>query len=199
LRLCSFGPFTHRTLFNARPEQAGKVTDFDLYQKIFESPCLNIFITKRGREALMLGFYRSTGFLAATMVAAIVVIGTLSQSYAATGSVRFHIVKAGFIFGVGGGSGALNFKGRTYRLGIGGINVGTIGASAVDLVGTAHNLRTAADIVGTYTQSSAALAVVGGGRVATLQNANGVVIKVRGPAVGLEASLSLSGITISMQ
>ena len=64
----------------------------------------------------MLGFYRSTRFLAATMVAAIMLIGTLSQSYAATGSVRFHIVKAGFIVGVGGGSGALNFKGRTeYR------------------------------------------------------------------------------------
>jgi hypothetical protein len=188
-----------RAPFNARPEKAGKVTDFDLYQKIVEFPCLNIFLTKRGREAFMLGFYRSTRFWSATMVAAIMLIGTLSQSYAATGSVRFHIVKAGFIVGVGGGSGTLNFKGRTYRLSVGGINVGTIGASAVDLAGTAHNLRTAADIVGTYTQSSAALAIVGGGRVATLQNANGVVIKVRGPAVGLEASLSLSGITISMQ
>jgi len=122
-----------------------------------------------------------------------------SRTYADNGSIRMRISKVGFIVGVGGGSGTLNFKGRTYRLGIGGINVGTIGASAVDLAGTAHNLRTAADIVGTYTQSSAALAVVGGGRVATLQNANGVVIKVRGPAVGLEASLSLSGITISMQ
>jgi hypothetical protein len=51
--------------------------------------------------------------------------------------------------GAGGGSGTLNFKGRNYRLSIGGINVGTIGASVVDLVGTASNLRTAADIVGT--------------------------------------------------
>ena len=147
----------------------------------------------------MLSFYRSIKFCAATMVAAIMLIGTLSQSQAATGTVRFHIVKAGFIIGVGGGSGVLNFKGRNYRLSIGGINVGTIGASAVDLVGTATNLRTAADIVGTYTQSSAALAVVGGARVATLQNVNGVVIRVRGPAIGLEASLSLSGMTISMQ
>jgi len=147
----------------------------------------------------MLSFYRSTRFLAATIVAAIMLTATPSQSYAATGSVRFHIVKAGFIVGIGGGSGTLNFRGRTYRLGIGGINVGTIGASAVDLVGTAQNLRTAADIVGAYSQTSAGLAVVGGGRVATLRNANGVVIRVRGPAVGLEASLSLSGMTISMQ
>ena len=147
----------------------------------------------------MLGFYHPTRICAAIMLAAIMLTGTLSPSYAETGAVRFHIVKAGFIIGAGGGSGTLNFKGRNYRLSIGGINVGTIGASAVDLVGTASNLRTAADIAGTYTQGSAALAVVGGARVATLQNANGVVIKVRGPAVGLEASLSLSGMTISMQ
>lgn len=124
----------------------------------------------------MLGFYHPTRFCAAFIVVAIMLTGTLSQSYAATGSVRFHIVKAGFIVGVSAGYGTLNFKGKQYRLSIGGINVGTIGASAVDLVGTAQNLRSVADIVATYTQGSAALAVVGGGRIATLQNANGVVI-----------------------
>ena len=147
----------------------------------------------------MLSLHRVMKLCAAIVVAAIMLTGALSRSYAETGSVRFHIVKAGFIVGAGGGSGTLNFKGKNYRLSIGGINVGTIGASVVDLVGTASNLRNAADIVGTYSQGSAAIAVVGGGRVATLQNANGVVIKVRGPAIGLEASLSLSGMTISMQ
>jgi len=147
----------------------------------------------------MLSPYRLTKFSAVVAIAAAMVMGALSRSYAETGSVRFHIVKAGFIVGIGGGSGTLNFRGKNYRLSVGGVNVGTIGASAVDLVGSASNLRTAGDIVGTYTQGSAALAVVGGGRVATLQNANGVIIRVRGPAVGLEASLSLSGMQISMQ
>jgi len=147
----------------------------------------------------MLSSYRLTKLCAVVAIAAATIMGALSQSFAETGSVRFHIVKAGFIVGVGGGSGSLNFRGKNYRLSVGGINVGTIGASAVDLVGTASNLRTAGDIVGTYTQGSAALAVVGGGRVATLQNANGVIIRVRGPAIGLEASLSLSGMQISMQ
>ena len=147
----------------------------------------------------MLSLHRGTKLCAAIVVAAIMLTGALSWSYAETGSVRLNIIKAGFIVGIGGGSGTLNFQGRNYQLSIGGINVGTIGASAVDLVGTAENLRTAADIVGTYTQGSAALAIVGGGRVAELQNANGVVIKVKGPEIGLEASLSLSGMTISMQ
>jgi len=147
----------------------------------------------------MLSLHRGTKFCAAIVVAAIMLIGALSWSYAETGSVRFNIVKAGFIVGLGGGSGTLNFQGQNYRLSIGGINVGTIGASAVELVGTAENLRTAADIAGAYTQGSAALAVVGGGRVAELRNTNGVVLKVSGPAIGLEASLSLSGLTVSMQ
>src|SRR5215470_4842575 len=126
----------------------------------------------------MLSLHRGTKLCAAIVVAAIMLTGALSYSYAETGSVRLNIVKAGFIVGIGGGSGTLNFQGRNYQLSIGGINVGTIGESAVDLVGTAENLRTAADIAGAYTQGSAALAIVGAGRVATLQNTNGVVLKV---------------------
>jgi hypothetical protein len=69
----------------------------------------------------------------------------------------------------------------------------------MDLVGTASNLRTAADIAGTYSALSAGIAVAGGGKVATLQNANGVVLQVQGSQVGFSASLSVSGLTISLQ
>jgi len=60
----------------------------------------------------MFGLHRRTKIFAATIVAAIMLAGALSWSYAETGSVRFNIVKAGFIVGVGGGSGTLNFQGR---------------------------------------------------------------------------------------
>ena len=85
----------------------------------------------------MLILHRGTKLCAAIVMAAIMLTGALSWSYAETGSIRFNIVKAGFIVGIGGGSGTLNFQCRNYPLTIGGINVGTIGASAVDLVGTA--------------------------------------------------------------
>src|SRR5688500_14630259 len=45
------------------------------------------------------------------------------------GTVRFRVAKAGFIFGVGGGSGVLNFKGRTYPLRVDGLSAGTIGVA----------------------------------------------------------------------
>ncbi|MGA8749791.1 MAG: hypothetical protein WB563_13445 [Pseudolabrys sp.] len=125
--------------------------------------------------------------------------GAVSQSDADTGSVRLRITKVGFIVGVGGGSGTLNLKGRSYRLSIGGVSAGTIGAAGADLVGTASNLRTAADIAGTYSAISAGVAVAAGAKAVTLQNSNGVVLQLHGRQVGFEASLSLSGLTISLQ
>lgn len=77
----------------------------------------------------MLGLIRTTKFCAAFIVAAVMLTGAPSQSYAETGSVRLKITKVGFIVGVGGGSGTLNFKGKSYRLSIGGVSAGTIGAA----------------------------------------------------------------------
>src|SRR5215469_3095199 len=79
------------------------------------------------------------------------------------------------------------------------VSVGTIGVATVNLVGTARNLRTAADIAGTYAAASASVAIVGGGKVAKLQNEKGVILELHGVQLGLEASLSLSGMTIALQ
>jgi hypothetical protein len=132
-------------------------------------------------------------------VAALTLGSVTSPSYADTGTVRIRITKAGFIFGVGGGSGTLHFKGHTYRLRIDGISAGTIGFASADLAGTASHLRTAADIAGSYSVVSAGIAVAGRGKSARLQNAKGVVLDVHGRQVGFELSLSLSGATISLQ
>ena len=146
----------------------------------------------------MSSFPRATKFGAALLLAAFMLSSVPSVSYAANGSIRMKITKIGFIIGVGGGSGVLTFKGRQYRLSVGGVGVGTIGVADADLVGIARNLRTAADIAGTYSAASAGIAVAGGAKVVTLQNSNGVVLQLRGRQVGFEASLSLSGLTISL-
>jgi hypothetical protein len=138
-------------------------------------------------------------FGAAVVAANIMLAGAPSLSHAQTGSVRVTVTKVGFIVGVGGGNGTLNFKGKSYPLSIGGVSVGTFGATAADLVGRAYNLRTAADIAGTYTAVGAGIAVAGGAKVARLQNANGVILELRGRQVGLEFSLNLSGMTVSLR
>ncbi len=147
----------------------------------------------------MSSLFRALKFGAALIVATIMLIGVPSRSNAETGSVRLKITKVGFIVGVGGGSGTLTLHGRHYRLSIAGISAGTIGVAGAELVGTASHLRTAADIAGTYSAVSGSIAVAGGAKVATLQNANGVILHLHGKQVGFEASLSLSGMTISLE
>lgn len=147
----------------------------------------------------MLSFIRGIKLIAVVLIAAATLAGGSTESRAQTGSVRLHIVKAGFIVGVGGGSGTLIYQGRSYRLSIGGIGLGSLGVAAVDLVGTASNLRTASDIAGTYGAVGAGATFVVGGQAATLQNGNGVVLRVQGVQAGFQVSLGLAGMTIALR
>lgn len=124
----------------------------------------------------------------------------IAPGWAATGTVRIEIAKAGFIIGVGGGRGTLVFQGRRYPLSVGGLSLGaTIGASKADLVGRAYNLRRATDIVGTYSAVGGGIAVGGGASGIRLQNARGVVLDLRGRNIGLEFNANVSGVEISMR
>ena len=125
---------------------------------------------------------------------------SFSPADAATGSVSLHIVSAGFIFGVTGGSGVLTFGGHQYPLSIGGISAGaTIGASGTDLVGTAYHLHSPGDIEGVYSAIGAGLSVAGGRSAAQLTNARGVVLRLRGRQIGFMFSIDLSGMSISLR
>ncbi len=139
----------------------------------------------------------------AIILAVFVVISSPSREVLAQYSqseVEFDIYKAGFIVGVSGGSGTLTFKGKKYPLQIGGISLGaTIGASKAQLIGTAENLTTPADINGTYTSTEAGLAIAGGKKTAQLKNSKGVILKVKGKQIGLEFALDLSGLQISLK
>lgn len=123
-----------------------------------------------------------------------------SPSRADTGSVRIEFVKAGWVVGGSLGSGTLTFKGRTYKLGIGGISAGlTFGASKTTLTGSARNMNSVSDITGTYVAVGAGAAVAGGAREITLKNGRGVVLRLRGASAGLSFDLDLSGMEITLK
>jgi hypothetical protein len=147
----------------------------------------------------MFKFNRAKTFAGACIAVLTILLGASTPSHAQQGSVRLHIVKAGFIIGVGGGSGVLYYHGRRYPLSLGGIGIGSLGVAAVDLVGTASNLRSPLDIAGTYGAAGAGAAIVGGAQVATLQNERGVVLNVHGVQAGFQVSLGLAGMTISLR
>jgi len=59
-----------------------------------------------------------------TIVVLIALPLTLGPSaYAGSGSISLTVYKGGWFIGASGGSGRLVFRGRTYRLGVGGINL----------------------------------------------------------------------------
>ena len=134
-----------------------------------------------------------------TLVAAFLVAAPGLANAQTTGTVRFKVNKYGFIVGTSGGRGVLVFKGKEYPLQFDGISAGMIGVSRTDLAGTASNLRTAADIAGSYTAVGAGAAWRGGGRVVRLRSDKGVILKLRGTEFGYEASADVSRVTISLQ
>jgi hypothetical protein len=121
------------------------------------------------------------------------------ESHPQTGTVHLHVVSAGFIVSTGSGTGTLSYQGREYPLSVGNVSFGTIGVAGAELVGTVHNLRTVADIVGTYTSVAAGLTVGAGAEVGRFRNANGVILELAGLQVGLAVGLGSAGMTITLQ
>jgi hypothetical protein len=113
--------------------------------------------------------------------------------------VDIRILKGGWFIGGAGGSGTLSIGRRVYPLTIGGISAGLVfGGSVTDLHGRAFNLRRPTDIEGVYTVLGAGGAAIVGAQAMRLQNANGVVLELRGNKVGLEFALDISGMAISL-
>ena len=138
--------------------------------------------------------------LSVVLLAAAVFLNSTLAASAQNARIRMQIVKAGLVIGVGGGSGTLFYKGRTYPLSIGGLSIGaTIGASAANLSGTVRNLKRPSDIAGQYSAVGGGGAVIAGVAAVELQNNRGVLIRVSGPQVGLEFSVDLGGLTINLQ
>jgi hypothetical protein len=152
----------------------------------------------------MLGFasvkYRSFSMrYRATILAVVIMLAGTSVEAQQAGTVHLNVVNAGFIASTGSGTGTLNYKGKEYLLRVTNVRFGTIGLSGTELVGTAHNLRTAADIVGTYSTVAAGLAVGGGAQVARFKNGNGVMLELAGIQVGVPVVLGSAAMTIGLQ
>ena len=123
-----------------------------------------------------------------------------TPALAEVGAVSVVFTKGGFIVGVGGGQGVLVFRGKRYPFTVSGMSLGfTIGASTTKFTGRALNLRSPGDLAGSYAAGGAGGAIAAGAGGVQLQNANGVILQLSGPKVGLEASAAVGGVTITMQ
>jgi hypothetical protein len=134
------------------------------------------------------------------LVALVAVTNSSSASYADSGYVTLTIYKAGWIIGGSGGTGALNFHGRTYALSTGGLDYGLVfGGSKTVLRGRVSNISRPSDVAGVYGAAGAGLAVGTGARAIVLTNQKGAVLELSGRQVGLIANADLSGLAITLK
>lgn len=124
----------------------------------------------------------------------------VTPSNAETGSVRVTFTKAGFVVGLGAGKGILSLRGRHYPFRISGLGVGfTMGASTNRLVGKAMNLLDPNDIAGSYAAIGVGGAVAGGLGSVQLRNERNVILQLHGVKVGVEVSVGLSRVQVTME
>jgi len=117
-----------------------------------------------------------------------------------SGNIRFSVVKGGWFIGGSGGSGTLQFQGRTYALSIGGLDAGLVfGASQTYLSGTVSNIRRPSDVAGVYAAAGAGAVVGTGVRAIVLQNEKGAILRLSGRQTGLMLNADLSGLAISIR
>jgi hypothetical protein len=136
----------------------------------------------------------------AALIALTVTGAGLAAAYADSGSIRFNVIKAGFVVGGSGGSGTLVFQGHSYPLAIGGVSYGfTFGASSTDFVGTVSNIRRPTDVNGVYGAAGAGVAVGPGAGGIVLTNQNGAVLTLGGRQVGLIVAADLNGLVITLR
>ena len=135
-----------------------------------------------------------------TLVAVAALAALSSAAHAASGSINFRVLKAGFVVGASGGDGTLTFQGKRYALGIGGISYGfTFGASETRFNGTVSNIRRPSDVSGVYAAGSAGAALGRGAQAIVLTNEKGAVLSLAGRSVGAIVAADLNGLVITVR
>ncbi len=143
---------------------------------------------------------RSPTFFRSVLAALIVLSAGLTQARAESGTVTLTVYKGGWIIGGSAGGGTLNFRGKSYSLGVGGIDYGLVfGGSKTTFRGRVTNINRPSDVAGVYGAAGAGLAVGGGARAIVLTNQKGAILELSGHQVGLMANADLSGLAITMK
>ena len=106
--------------------------------------------------------------------------------------------------GVGGssGEGVLNFQGRSYPFSISGVSLVDIGISSFTGAGKVYDLRSPADLTGTYAASQSTFAIAGGATAMSMKNDKGVtivILKNEGQESGTQLSIGPAGMKITMK
>jgi len=114
-------------------------------------------------------------------------------------TVDFSSGSVGAVAGTHWGAGTLHYHGVDYPFEFTGVSAGEVGAKGTWGTGDVYHLSKLEDFPGYYNAASLGIAVVGGATAAALSNDKGVVVHVKGGSIGLNVSLSISGVEIRLK
>ena len=152
--------------------------------------------------------HRNIPALKATLVAAVVAIAGCSemmktptaQSVAGLSPSGNVTITEDFVTGLGGGSGTLEYQGRTYPFKV----VGTVagpggGLEKISASGPVYKLANVSDFPGRYTQSTGKAGLSSSGSSDLwLENSAGVIMHLQGTSTGAMLTLGKDEIIIRM-
>jgi hypothetical protein len=104
-----------------------------------------------------------------------------------------------FLAGVSWGQGRVEYRGRSYRVKVRGLKVGSIGAASFNARGDVYHLRRISDIDGTYGTADASATLGAGAGAVTLHNGRGVVINMTSSSAGLQLTAAPGGVELQLE
>jgi hypothetical protein len=135
----------------------------------------------------------------AAMALAGVLMATPAMAQTPDATIEFSGGSVAFIGKAQWGSGTLTFHGKRYPIRVGGLGIGSIGASHYSATGEVFNLKTVKDIEGVYGVASASATAGAGAGVLTMSNGAGVRIEARARSAGLQLTAAASGVNIQLK
>ncbi len=136
-----------------------------------------------------------------SIAAAALMLGATTASAAprhASGTITIDETQFSFLIGGNTGGGTLHFHGKSYPFKIGGVAVGNIGVTHVRGYGEVYNLKSPADLGGTYVDLQAS-ATAGKGQGALRLQKDEVELDLHTRSGGLQLSAGGGGVKITMK
>ena len=116
-----------------------------------------------------------------------------------SGSVEIEAKQIALIVGGGWGGGVLHFQGQDYPFKITGLKAGGVGYVELDAVGEVYFMDKLEDFSGKYGTAAIGATAVKGSVVATVENSNGVILRLKAKSTGVALNLGVGGMSIKLE
>jgi hypothetical protein len=97
------------------------------------------------------------------------------------------------------GKGTLTYKGKDYPISVKGLSLGKVGITGMTASGEVLHLKSLRDFDGNYTGVGAGITLAGGRSAVTVQNQNGVRVRLIATTRGVDVTVAAGGVDMRLK